>query len=196
MAYRHAEWLDGEVVLLEPPSEKHQQLLGFLNCLIDLFVQFRSLGRVYIAPFQMRLTRSGREPDLLFVHNDHLIRLKNSYLDGPADLVVEIISPESIGRDRGNKFYEYEAGGVPEYWLLDPITQRAEFYQLGEDGRYQLMQLQDSVYHAHVLPGFWLKPAWLWQDPLPSPLRILAEIAGVDMSLVEAFEQAMGDTDG
>jgi Uma2 family endonuclease len=193
----HAEWVDGKVILMSPVSSIHQQLAGFLYELLVVFVRLRQLGRVYMAPFQMKLPQSsGREPDLIFIKRENLSRLKNTYLDGPADLVVEIISPESIGRDRGDKFYEYEAGGVPEYWLLDPITQRAEFYQLGEDGRYQLMQLQDNVYHAHVLPNFWLKPIWLWQDPLPSPLRILAEITGVDMSLVEALEQALGDTDG
>jgi Uma2 family endonuclease len=193
----HAEWVDGTVILMSPASSVHQELVGFLYELLVMFVRFRQLGRVYMAPFQMKLPQSsGREPDLIFIKRENLSRLKNTYLDGPADLVVEIISPESIGRDRGDKFYEYEAGRVPEYWLLDPITQRSEFYQLGEDGRYQLIQLQDSVYYAHVLPGFWLKPAWLWQDPLPSPLRTLAEIAGVDMSLVEAFEQALGDMDG
>lgn len=192
----HAEWVDGKVILMSPTSNLHQQLVGFLYQLLAMFVQFRQLGRVYMAPFQMKLPQSsGREPDLIFVKQENLSRLKNTYLDGPADLVIEIISPESIGRDRGDKFYEYEAGGVPEYWLLDPLTQRSEFYQLGEDGRYQLIQLRDSAHYAYVLSGFWLKPAWLWQDPLPSPLRILAEIAGVDMSLIEALEQALGDVD-
>lgn len=46
--------------------------------------------------------------------------MKETYLDGPADLVVGIVSPDSVGRDRGEKFYEYAQGGVPEYWLIDP----------------------------------------------------------------------------
>lgn len=189
---RHAEWLDGKVFLMSPASEKHQLLLSFLNSLIGLFVQLRGLGRVYTTPFQMRLARSGREPDLLFVHNDHLERLKNTYLEGPADLVIEIVSPESVGRDRGDKFYEYAEGGVPEYWLLDPQHERAEFYQLDAHGSYQLVRLNQDVYHSRQLPGLWINPTWLWQDPLPSPLRTLAEIAGVDMSLVEALERALG----
>jgi Uma2 family endonuclease len=193
---RHAEWLNGKVVLMSPASERHQHLLSFLDRLLGLFVQLRRLGVVIVAPFQMRLDNSGREPDLLFVSAANLNRLHNAYLQGPADLVVEIVSPESIGRDRGDKFYEYEDGGVPEYWLLDPLTERAEFYQLDENGIYELVRIDDGIYRSQQLPGFWLDPAWLWQDPLPSPLRILAEIAGVDMSLVEALEQALGDTDG
>jgi Uma2 family endonuclease len=192
---RHAEWINRKVALMSPASEKHQQLLSFLDRLLGPFVQLRHLGVVIVAPFQMRLANSGREPDLLFVSAANLVRLRNAYLQGPADLVIEIVSPESMGRDRGDKFYEYEAGGVPEYWLLDPLTERAEFYQLDENGIYELIRLDDGIYQSQQLPGFWLDPAWLWQDPLPSPLRTLAEIAGVDMFLVEALERALGNTE-
>ena len=73
----------------------------------------------------------GREPDILFIAREHLDRFRDTYLDGPADLVVEIISRDSRARDRGDKFYEYEQGGVREYWLLDYLRRQAEFYQLG-----------------------------------------------------------------
>jgi Uma2 family endonuclease len=46
-----------------------------------------------------------------------------------------------VGRDRGDKFVEYEAAGVREYWLIDPDRKQAEFYQLAETGRYQLAAL-------------------------------------------------------
>lgn len=61
------------------------------------FTEARGLGEVVSAPFPMK-TRpelSGREPDLLFVAKEHLGHLKETYLDGPADLVVEITSPKS-----------------------------------------------------------------------------------------------------
>lgn len=144
-----------------------------------------------IAPFQMRLANSGREPDLLYVKTANCDRLRHTYLDGPADLVVEIISPESIGRDRGDKFFEYEEAGIPEFWLLDPQTQRAEFYQLNEAGRYQPIQPVEGVYRSAQLSGFWLREEWLWQEPLPLPLKLLAEIAGLDASIGEQFEQAL-----
>ena len=55
---------------------------------------------------------------------------------GRPDLIVEIISPESISRDQGRKLVEYESEKVFEYWLIDPIRKEAEFYQLGEDNLY------------------------------------------------------------
>ncbi len=186
-----AEWVDGEVVMYSPASRRHQSIAGFLTGVMHIFVEQRDLGVVLSAPFQMKLAQSGREPDLLFVAQEHLERLKENYLDGPADLVVEIVSPESVGRDRGEKFYEYARGGAPEYWLIDPQMEWAEFYRL-EEGHYRLaFGGKEGEYHALVLPHFKLRVEWLWQEPLPSPLRTLADIVGVDPSLAESFERAL-----
>lgn len=113
----------------------------------------------------MKLPESGREPDLLFVAAQHTDRLRSAYLDGPTDLVVEALSPESVGRDRGEKFYEYARGGAPAYWLLDPDARWAEFYRLGE-GRYRLaFEGMAGQYRAAMVPGFWVEVAWFWQPP-------------------------------
>jgi len=177
-----AEWVavpdtdEGEVTMTSPASNKHQDIARFLTALLSIYVETQQLGVVRPTPFQMKLERSGREPDLLFVATAHLDRLKETHLDGPADLAVEIASPESIGRDRGDKFVEYAQGGVPEYWLLDPRTQWAEFYQL-EAGRYRpVLSGAEGVYHSAILPGFWLRVEWLWQDPLPRTLDVLREL--------------------
>ena len=170
-----AEWVDGEVVMYSPASKRHQQLVSFLEKVLGIFVEQHDLGVVLSAPFQMK-SEHGREPDLLFVAHEHLDRLKEAYLDGPADMVVEIVSPESIERDRGNKFYEYARGGVPEYWLIDPLTQWGEFYHLHE-GRYRLaFEGREGQYHALTMPGLWLRVEWLWQEPLPGVLDVLRQL--------------------
>jgi Uma2 family endonuclease len=103
--------------------------------------------------------------------------VQSTYLNGPADLAIEITSPESLLRDRGEKFAEYELAGVPEYWLLDPDRKRADFYELGSDGRYRLVTPdEEGRYHSQVVQGFWLKVAWLWQDPLPKVLEVVKEL--------------------
>ena len=173
-----AEWVNGEVVMLSPASTRHQLIKGFLSITIGIYVEHHDLGTVLDAPFPMKLgdVRRGREPDILFIAKEHLDRLKDTYLDGPADLVVEIVSPESRLRDRGEKFAEYEAGGVREYWLIDPDERRADFYVLGEDGRYERRLPPEGLYRSEVLKGFWLKEEWLWQDPLPPVLEVLKEL--------------------
>jgi Uma2 family endonuclease len=165
-----AEWVDGEIILMSPSNVDHQRLSSFLNDLLKEYVRSHQLGEIFYAPVLMRLpTRpSGREPDLLFVATEHADRLRSTYIDGPADLVVEIVSPESDARDRGDKFVEYEAAGIPEYWLIDPMRRDAFFFQLGADGRYQRGSVDaEGVYQSAILPGLRLRVAWLWQRPLP-----------------------------
>lgn len=173
-----AEWVDGEVFLMSPVSRRHQDLADFFTTLLRHFVEARQLGLVFSAPFQMKLAArpSGREPDVLFVSSDRLDRLKEMYLDGPADLAVEVISTESRSRDRVDKFYEYEQGGVREYWLIDPVRKEAEFYLLGDNNRYHPAAIgADGEFHSAVLEGLRLKVEWLWQEPLPPLLTVLKE---------------------
>ncbi|MBX2999770.1 MAG: Uma2 family endonuclease [Caldilineaceae bacterium] len=167
----HAEWEQGKVILMSPASDKHQDLVGFLSAILRIYVESRQLGWMRTAPFQMKL-QNGREPDILFVANEHLDRVKPTHVDGAADLVIEVISPESIERDRGRKFLEFEEAAIPEYWLLDPLREQAEFYHL-TDGRYKLILPQEGVYYSQILPGLWLDVSWLWEDPLPPVLDVL-----------------------
>ena len=174
-----AEWVDGEVVMVTPASDRHQDLVRFLIQVLGTYVEAKALGVVRPAPFQMYLPelRRGREPDLMFIASDHLDRLKDRYLEGPADLVVEIVSPESRLRDRGEKYAEYELAGVPEYWLIDPELKRADFYVLDKTGRFRLMDLEpEGVFRSQAIPGFSPKSEWLWQEPLPKVLEVLKEL--------------------
>jgi len=171
-----AEWVDGEIVMTSPASKQHQDIVDFLTAVMRIFVEQHELGVVLSAPFQMK-NEQGREPDLLFLSQAHLERLQPTFLNGPADLVVEVISPESIQRDRGAKFVEYEAARIPEYWLIDPVRHGAEFYQLGAEGHYTTVFAgSQGIYHAQQIPGFWIDVAWLWQDPLPKTLHVIREL--------------------
>jgi Uma2 family endonuclease len=172
----HAEWEDGEVIMASPASRHHQDLNDWLTTILRVYVRQRKLGWLTSAPFLTRLkvADQGREPDLIFLKSENLGRLQETYLDGPADLIVEIVSPESVSRDRGRKFVEYESEGIPEYWLIDPIRRQAEFYCLGDDQHYHLaLPDAENIYHSLGIAGFWLRIDWLWQDPLPDELQVL-----------------------
>ncbi len=176
---QHAEWVNGEVIMTPAASARHQSVIIFLVKLLDTYVEFHSLGKVLVAPFQTKLGQDlpGREPDLLFVASANLDRLKPTYLDGAADVAVEIVSPESINRDRGEKFVEYESAGVLEYWLIDPIREQADFYRLGADARYHpVLPDKDGIYRTEVVEGVWLRVSWLWQEPMPPVLEVWKEL--------------------
>ena len=171
-----AEWVDGEVIVLSPANDRHQDLSDWLAFILRAFAETHDLGVVRSAPFQMKLER-GREPDILFVAREHLDRLLESRLDGPADVVVEITSPDSLLRDRGEKLAEYELGGVREYWLIDPERERADFYRLDAEGYYERVPVDaEGIYHSEAVPGFRLRVEWLWQEPLPKVLDVLREM--------------------
>jgi Uma2 family endonuclease len=172
----HVEWVDGEVLMMAPVSDEHQDLRCFLIAVLRPFLEVHDLGRLLDDPFQMKTGPDlpGRAPDIQVILKKNLGRLKRTHLTGPADLVIEIISRGSRGTDRGDKFYEYERGGVKEYWLLDPERQRAEFYRLGRDKQFHDIAVgDDGLFRSVVLKGLWLKVEWLWQRPLPSVVQIL-----------------------
>lgn len=174
----YAEWVDGEIIELTSPSFRHQKLLIFLGVLLQHFIEAHHAGELYVAPFLMRLPKrpSGRMPDILFIAKKNVGRIQRNYLNGPADLVVEIVSPESEKRDREVKFSEYAQAGIREYWLIDIERKQADFYQLGENNAYRPVSIdEDGIYQSAVLSGLWLKIDWLWQEPLPSLMDILKE---------------------
>ena len=181
----HAEWVDGEAIIFLPPTIRHQDIVIFFASLLRLFVDFRRLGILLAAPVEMRLVEqnSAREPDILFVAAANLERLTPQRVVGAADLAVEVISDESVTRDRVDKWREYQAAGVREYWIIDPRPgkQATEFWALDEYGRYQAMPVRaDGIFHSQVLPGFRLDVAWLQGEELPNVFHCFAQIVGPD----------------
>jgi Uma2 family endonuclease len=70
---------------------------------------------------------------------------------------------------------------VSEYWLIDPLRQQAEFYQLTDDGRYRLIPAgADGTYRSRAVAGFRLCPERLWAEPLPKVLAVARELGLLD----------------
>lgn len=170
-----AEWEEGEVIFLSPTTVRHQLLAGFLLSLIGTYVEQQHLGKTIFAPFKMKIPGYGAEPDVLVVLKQNESRLRKTYLDGPADLVIEVISPDSIERDRVKKFNDYEAAGVAEYWIIDPERETAEFYQLS-GGHYVMADMPDGIYHSRELPGMRFPLVWLQVAHQPELLDALRSI--------------------
>jgi Uma2 family endonuclease len=149
---------------MAPVTSEHQDVSGFLLCVISGFVQERELGVIRTRPFQMKTgpRLPSRAPDLVFVGIKKCGRLRKYCLDGPADVVIEVAGTESRALDRGDKFFEYEQGGVREYWLVDPERKCAEFYWLARDKRFDTVRVgDDGIFRSAVLKGLWLDVGWL-----------------------------------
>src|SRR5205807_2465318 len=98
---QHVEWVDGEVIPMPPVGDTHQDFGGWLLALLRVYVDAGQLGAVRYEPFQMKTGPNlpGRAPDIFFVSKKNLSRLKKNHLQGPADVVIEIISPGSTAVD-------------------------------------------------------------------------------------------------
>lgn len=172
-----AEWAEGEVVAMSPASWIHAKLTGFLISLLGDFVDAKQLGDVVGVQFSVRLNSGRRRlPDVLFIANDRLGNLCGKHLEGPPNLVIEVVSDDSVDRDWRTKYYEYQAAGVDEYWIVDPLYQRLEGYRLDAAHGYQAIPPRDGKVASLVVPGFYLRAEWLRQQPLPSVPGLLREL--------------------
>ena len=129
------ELIDGEQFMPPSPSAAHQGVNMELASLLHGFVKSRGLGRVYFAPFDVVLSDVDVvQPDLLFVSNERSNIITPANVRGAPDLVVEIRSPSTAGRDWTIKRGPYARYGVKEYWVVDPDERRIWVLLLG-DGR-------------------------------------------------------------
>jgi Uma2 family endonuclease len=163
------EWVAGKVEISMSNNLQHNEVIGFLYRLLDALLDLKNLGRAILAglPMYVGEDKPAREPDILVVFNEHSERITPKYLDGPADIVVEVVSPESDARDHGTKLVEYEEAGVSEYWLFDPLREDAVILAL-KDGRYRRVERDaQGRLISTLLPGFALDPEILWRELLP-----------------------------
>jgi Uma2 family endonuclease len=169
------EWVEGKIIVMAPVSDGHNDLNRWLIVLFSHYLEERDLGVMRYDMF-FRMPGRRRIPDLFVVKKENLARLKPTALDGPADLAIEIVSPDSGARDWREKYVEYEAAGVGEYWVFDPVAQVVECYVLGDDRRFHSNASKDDKIASAVLSGFYLRPSWLVQKPLPRVIDLLREM--------------------
>jgi Uma2 family endonuclease len=154
--YRY-EVIDRVLYISPPPTVRHQRsIIRF----VDLFLAFLKLspvGEVLIAPVGVRLPNQPvpLQPDIVFVRAEHLDIIREHYIEGVPDLLVEILSPSNWLYDRREKMRLYQEAGVPEYWIVDPRAETIEIYAL-EQSLYRMAGQYDrgAVAPSLALPGF------------------------------------------
>jgi Uma2 family endonuclease len=170
------EFEDGEVIVHSPAPLSHQRLVGFLSFLLRGYVEAHGLGEVFNGPAVLRLRPGAvKEPDLFFVHRDRLPGSRSDRVEGPADLVVEVVSPPTRRYDLEEKARIYEEGGVREYWVVDPELRVVTIHRLDHPG-YRVGEISQGRIPSTAVPGFWIEAEWLWRDPLPAALECLRQI--------------------
>ncbi|MET7255599.1 Uma2 family endonuclease [Dyadobacter fermentans] len=133
------EFINGEIIVHSPAQKQHGRIFFRLGHLLDFYVVREDLGLVGGEKYMISLTRNDYEPDVCFYRKEKADETTDRQVRFPApDLVVEILSPSTAGRDRGVKFRDYQAHKIEEYWIIDPEGRTVEQYHLfGEE--YQLI---------------------------------------------------------
>jgi Uma2 family endonuclease len=179
-AEHHHEWVKGAVIKMSPVSEFHDRLTAYFRQLLDAYLVMNKIGRVRSTPFVMRLEESFREPDLQGILNTNPGQLTDTAMIGPADICIEVVSPESGPRDYGDKLIEYEKAGVQEYWIVDPLRRRCDFNRRDDSGIYRVIHPDDQgVYHTPLLPHLTLHVPTLWEPELPDFFAIGQAVQGM-----------------
>jgi Uma2 family endonuclease len=174
---RKADLIDGVIYMASPENTDANDIFVWLNSLLYTFVQARQLGRVYGSRVAFRLgEHESPEPDIGFVRKDREHLIQRGFVDGRPDLAVEIVCPESIERDYEKKRKQYQDAQVPEYWIVDEIEEKVTLLRLDAKGKYREVRPRKGVLHSTVVQGFYLRPEWLWQRPLPMVMEILTQL--------------------
>ena len=173
------EWVEGSIVKMSPESLRHDVLMYYLRNLLEVYFTLRPVGSVHDAPFVMQshpqLPR--REPDLQVILESNPGTLTETYMDGPADLCIEVVSLDSVDRDYAEKLAEYQKAGVREYWIIDPLEDRTRFYRLNDVGVYvRYSEDAGGDYRTPLLPGLVLYVPTLWQPILPDPISVVEAV--------------------
>lgn len=159
------ELFNGIIMKRAAPSLIHQNANDNLLADIKIFLRQNPVGRVYSAPVDVEFDKfNAFQPDLAFVTNERSFLFEDGdYIKGAPDLIVEIISPGNVRRDRVEKKEICQQFAVREYWLIDPLSQTIEIYVM-RDNAYQLHDFLEQTGKATstVLTGFELEISTLF----------------------------------
>ncbi|MFB8788885.1 MAG: Uma2 family endonuclease [Potamolinea sp.] len=166
----HYELHNGVIVEMPKPTGEHSEVAGFTSA--ELNFEIRRLKLPYFIPKECILKpnpgESGYEPDVIVLDRQAIVNEprwgKESIitLGSTVRLVVEVVST-NWHDDYALKLNDYEAMGIPEYWIVDYRGLGGRRY-IGSfkqptisvywlvDGEYQVQQFRGS--EVMVSPNF------------------------------------------
>lgn len=169
------EFIQGEVVMHSPALNRHLLATMQLHDLMRAHVRLKSLGAVYIEKAMTCFPRNDYEPDIMFFGLTKARLTSPDTLKFPIpDLIVEVLSPSTEGRDRGIKFQDYALHGVKEYWIIDPVAESVEVYRLAGEIYPPVERQTDGTLCSDAIAGFEIPVRAIFDEA--ENLRVLQEM--------------------
>ena len=156
---RPTELVYGALRVAEAPTVRHQQAVGAFYFALTKHLRERRLGTVLLSPLDVILDYQRAlilQPDLVFV--SHARRsIVGDRVNGPPDMVLEVLSPHPRIGKRQERLEWFAAHGVREIWLLHQTKERFELLDM-QDGRVPVRAPRDyaTPVRSDVLPDFTL----------------------------------------
>ncbi|MGW0394581.1 Uma2 family endonuclease [Streptomyces sp. NPDC003042] len=123
----HTELIDGSLVFVSPQTLFHSRAVDFFNWQLQSLVP---PGLEVVREFTIDIDRRNRpEPDVIVINEDVINDPEQTRF--PAEsvlLAVEVVSLESVSRDRETKPLKYARAGIPHYWRVENKDGRAVVY--------------------------------------------------------------------
>jgi Uma2 family endonuclease len=161
------ELIDGEIVMTPSPVPRHQLILTRLIWTLDDAVTRRQRGVVFPAPLDVWFDDANiMQPDIIVLLNPRLGQVTDKLIEGPPNLLVEVVSPTSRVRDRSLKRTRYARFGVPEYWLVEPEANAIVVHAEPDGTDYRAVSIETGVVHAVTIPELTVDLAAVFA-PLP-----------------------------
>jgi Uma2 family endonuclease len=159
------ELLNGRLYRMAPPRPLHQIVAFVLWQRLDAQAVAHG-GLALGAPVAITLSdHSVVQPDVIYLARRVRSEEIEGEIDGLPDLVVEVLSPGSVRRDRGEKLHLYAAAGVAEYWIVDPAARQIDFLILPAGARrFRVALAEEGVYRSGLLSEISLDIADLWRE--------------------------------
>lgn len=151
--YRHADLVDGDL-FVTAPAPPHQRVVGYLYAALVAWTG-EGRGEVTLEPAVQITFNRGYLPDLAWFREDKCSAPDQpAAFDGPPDLVVEVLSPSTRGRDTILKRKDYLTIGASEVWLIDPDIPSAQIIRANPDGEHVIDVSAAGHLHSPMLDGF------------------------------------------
>lgn len=152
------ELLNGILMRKGSPTIQHQRIAGNIYFHLRLYVENKKLGEVFTAPLDVVLDEyNAPQPNVIFVGKEKgfILNEEEQVIIGVPDIVVEVLSPGSIKKDRIEKKSIYEKAQVPEFWIVDPNNKNVEIQYL-QNGKYELFDFveESGIIKSSVLKDF------------------------------------------
>ena len=143
--------VNDKLIMSPAPIDLHQIIIGEIYIEVSLYLRKKKIGEVRITPYDVHFSKQNiLQPDILFIKNENLHKIKTGGLYGAPDLVIEILSPSTSQLDFEEKKLIYERYAVQEYFIVEPNSKSVTSFFL-QDGEYKEQEIGEGKIKSLLL---------------------------------------------